>query len=61
MPAISTVPPTRMPPAVGVTILPALLDITSVEDENIEWNAQQAAALPLISMLVEGKIEAALI
>jgi len=48
-------------PAIGVTILPALLDIVCVGDETIEWKVEQAAALPLITMLVEGKIEAALI
>lgn len=47
-------------PAIGVTILPALLDIASVADKKIDWNVQQAAALLLINMLVDGKLEAAL-
>ena len=48
-------------PAIAVTILPALLDVTSVDQQEIEWNALQAAALPLIEMLLKGRIEAALI
>jgi LysR family nitrogen assimilation transcriptional regulator len=48
-------------PAIAVTILPALLDVISVDERKIEWNAQQAAALPLIELLLDGKIEAALI
>jgi LysR family nitrogen assimilation transcriptional regulator len=48
-------------PVVAVTILPAVLDITAVAGQPVEWHAQQAAALPLIDLLVEGKIDTALI
>jgi DNA-binding transcriptional LysR family regulator len=46
---------------VAVTILPALLDVTAIDGRPVEWHAQQAAALPLIDLLVEGKIDSALI
>jgi LysR family nitrogen assimilation transcriptional regulator len=48
-------------PLVAVTILPAVLDVTTIAGQPVEWHAQQAAALPLIELLVEGKIDSALI
>lgn len=48
-------------PVVAVTILPAVLDVTAIEGRPVKWHAQQAAALPLIELLVEGKIDSALI
>jgi LysR family transcriptional regulator, nitrogen assimilation regulatory protein len=48
-------------PMVAVTILPAILDVTAIDGRPVEWHAQQAAALPLIELLVQGKIDSALI
>lgn len=48
-------------PVVAVTILPAILDVTEIDGQPVEWHAQQAAALPLIDLLVAGKIDSALI
>lgn len=48
-------------PVVAVTILPAILDVTMINGHPVEWHAQQAAALPLIDLLVAGKIDSALI
>jgi LysR family transcriptional regulator, nitrogen assimilation regulatory protein len=48
-------------PAIAVTILPAILDVTVIDGQPVEWHAQQAAGLTLIDLLVQGKIDSALI